>query len=217
MAKAERSAHRAAARAAASGSGPTRDEPARNPGAVGAFGLFGEVLLTGVLVVAGGLLVLTLPAALAAGSRHLRRYVRAERSTLKQFWADYLRALPAGAVVGLASTLIAGVLALDIVLAGSGDLPGGAAIGAFGWVLAALLAGALLHVCGTWTPETGWATAIRSLPGAVARDVPGALYLVAAACFVGIATWMFPPLLLPALGCAALAAVAVPVRPRRRR
>ena len=51
--------------------------------------------------------------------------------------------------------------------------------------------------------------------GTVRLDVPGALYLAATAAFVVIVTWALVPLVIPALGCAALAVVAVPERPRR--
>ncbi|WOF24291.1 hypothetical protein N8K70_06370 [Microbacterium betulae] len=206
---------RTARRAAASGSGPTHDAPGRNPGASGGFALFGEVLLTGVLVTAAGLPVVTLPAALAAGSRHLRRFARAEGSSLRAFGADLRAALPGGLPVGAVAAAIVAVLALDVVLAVSGALPGGGIVGAIGWALLAALGGAVLAVSGAWTPETGWRPAVRALPASVARDVPGALYLVAAACFVGLAAWMLVPLVVPALGCAALASVAVPERPRR--
>jgi hypothetical protein len=84
----DRKTLRAARRADASGSGPTLEErdPVRYPGAKGAFALFGEVLLTGLLVTVAGLLVVTLPAALAAGIRHLRRYAGAEQSHVRTFW-----------------------------------------------------------------------------------------------------------------------------------
>ncbi|WP_240659004.1 DUF624 domain-containing protein, partial [Microbacterium sp. CPCC 204701] len=149
---------RAARHADASGSGPTLDErePARFPGAKGAFALFGEVLLTGMLVLAGGLAVLTLPAALAAGIRHLRRYVNAEASHARTFWQDYRRALPGGLVVGLVALVVALVLVLDIDLAGSGALPGGPAIAVIGWAGVVAGAVALLTAAGSWTPERGW-------------------------------------------------------------
>jgi hypothetical protein len=214
----DRRALRAARRADASGSGPTLQErpPARHPGATGAFALFGEVLLTGLLVVAAGIIVVTLPASLAAGIRHMRRYVNAEASHARTFWSDYRRALPGGLVVGVAGTVLALVLILDIGLAGSGALPGGPAVAVVGW--AGLVAGAvaLLLAASAWTPERGWRDAVRSIPSAVAADVPGALYLAATAGFVGVATWMLVPVIIPALGCAALAAVAIPARARRR-
>lgn len=214
----DRRALRAARRADASGSGPTLQErpPARHPGATGAFALFGEVLLTGLFVVAGGIAVVTLPASLAAGVRHMRRYVNAEASHARTFWSDYRRALPGGLVVGLAGLVLIVVLVVDIDLAGSGALPGGPVVAIIGWVGLVAGAVALLLAASAWTPERGWRDAVRGVPSAVAGDLPGALYLAATAGFVGVATWMLVPVLIPALGCAALAAVAIPVRSRRR-
>jgi hypothetical protein len=209
---------RAAKRADASGSGPTLEErpPARFPGARGAFALFGEVLLTGVLVTLAGIAVITLPAALAAGIRHLRRYLRAEASPATLFWRDVRSALPGGLVVGLVSAVLAAILVLDIELAGSGLLPGGFAIAIVGW--AGLVAGAvtLLVAAGAWTPERGWRAALWSVPAAVRADIRGALFLAATAAFVGVVTWMLAPLIVPALGCAAMAVVAIPERRRAR-
>lgn len=209
---------RAARRADASGSGPTLDdrEPSRFPGAKGAFALFGEVLLTGMLVAAGGLAVVTLPAALAAGIRHLRRYVDAEASHARTFWQDYRRALPGGLVVGAVGVTLALVLLLDIDLAGSGALPGGPAIAVVGW--AGLVGGAvaLLTAAGSWTPELGWRTAIRGIPSTLIADPIGAAYLAAAAVLAGVVTWMLIPLIIAGLGCAAFAVVAVPARRGRR-
>jgi hypothetical protein len=209
---------RAARRADVSGSGPTLDEgpPARFPGAAGAFALFGEVLLTGLLIVGGGLALVTLPAALAAGIRHLRRYLDAEASHARTFWADYRRALPGGLAVGAVALAAALVLALDIDLANSGALPGGPVVGVIGWAGLVAVAVALLAGSAAWTPERGWRAAVRSIPATLGADVTGALYLAATAVFVGVATWMLVPVLIPALGCAALAAVAIPARRRRR-
>lgn len=207
---------RAARRADASGSGPTltEREPARFPGATGAFGLFGEVLLTGLLVVAGGIAVVTLPAALAAGIRHLRRYLNAEASPQREFWRDYAKALPGGLVVGLGASVLALLLILDIDLANSGALPGGVAIALVGWIGLTAVAVGLLAAAGAWTPERGWRQSVRGIPSTFASDPVGALYLVATAVFVGVATWMLVPLIIPALGCAALAVVAIPARRR---
>src|SRR4051812_45311623 len=152
---------RAAKRADASGSGPTLEEraPARFPGATGAFALFGEVLLTGLLVTIAGIAVITLPAALAAGIRHLRRYLHAEASPVRFFWRDVRSALPGGLLVGLAAAVLTGLLLLDVDLAASGMLPGGSAIAVIGWTGLVLAAVALLSAAGAWSPERGWRTA----------------------------------------------------------
>ncbi|MFE4727690.1 DUF624 domain-containing protein [Microbacterium sp. NPDC056736] len=209
---------RAARRADATGSGPTLEErePARFPGAKGAFALFGEVLLTGLLVTAGGLLVITLPAALAAGIRHLRRYVNAEQSHVRTFWQDWRAALPGGVVVGVIGALLAVVLTLDIDLANSGALPGGPAVAVVGWAGLVVGATALLVAAGAWTPERGWRGAVRGIPSAVTGDPVATVYLAAAAVLVAVVTWMLAPLLIAGLGCAAFAVVAVPARRGRR-
>ena len=209
---------RAARRADDSGSGPTLEErpPARFPGAKGSFALFGEVLMTGLLVAAGGLLVVTLPAALAAGIRHLRRYLNAEQSHAATFWQDWRAALPGGLVVGVVAAALTIMLVLDVDLATSGALPGGGLIWIVGWVGLVVVATALLLAAGAWAPEGGWRAAVRSIPSAVASDPIGAAYLAAAAVLAGIVTWMLIPLVIAGLGCAALAVVAAPARRGRR-
>ena len=213
-------ADRAARRAALSGSGPTRDEAAataRFPGARSAFGLLGEVLLVGILVAVVSIPVVTLPAGLAAGVRHLRRFLRAEDSSLEWFWRDVRASILGGIGVGAASVVVALVLVLDIDLASTGMLPGGPVVGVVGWVGLAVLVLMLFTAAGRWTPDSGWLGALRGVPGAVRADPPGAVYLVATAGFAAVVTWQLIPLVIPALGCVALAIVAVPERPRRSR
>ncbi|HWM15882.1 MAG TPA: hypothetical protein VNP97_04780 [Microbacterium sp.] len=208
---------KAARRAAISGAGPTgEDRMARFPGAKGGFSLFGEVLMIGILVTLIGLPLITLPAALAAGIRHLRRYVHAEDSRLGLFWHDLRAGLLGGIVVGALAVVLTLILLLDIDLAGSGALPGGPFIAAVGWVGLAVVGVTVLTSAAAWTPETSWRSAVRGVPGAVRRDLRGALYLVATVAFVCVVTWALPPLLIAGLGCAALAAVAIPERPSRR-
>lgn len=215
----DRAQLRAARRADASGSGPTLDEraPARYPGAKGAFALFGEVLWTGLLITVASLPIITLPAALAAGIRHLHRYVGAEESHARMFWHDWRRALvPGGLVVGAITAVAALVLGLDIVVARSGSLPGGQAVAVIGWAGLVVAATALLLTASAWTPETGWRAAARGIPRTAAADPIGTAYLAVATVLVGVLTWMLVPLVLAGLGCAAFAAVAVPARQRRR-
>jgi hypothetical protein len=214
-----RATDRAARRAALSGSGPTRDDgapPARFPGAKSAFGLLGEVLLIGILVALVSLPLITLPAGLAAGVRHLRRFLRAEESGLDWFWRDVRASLLGGLGIGAASAAIVVVLVLDIDLASTGLLPGGPVVGIIGWAGLGALALVLFTAAGRWTPELGWLGALREVPGALRADPAGAGYLLATGVFAGVVTWQLAPLVIPALGCVALAIVAVPERPRGR-
>jgi hypothetical protein len=216
----ERRAERAAVRDACSGAGPTRAgaEPGPNPGATAKFGLFGEVLTVGLMMTLVALPVVTLPIALAAGIRHLRRFVAAEDSRATFFWADVRAGLLRSLVVGVPVALIATVLTIDIMLAGTGALPGGQIIGVVGWVGLLVVAVAVLIAAGEWEPEIGWRAAIRAVPQIALADVVGTLYLAATAVFAGVVTWMLAPLLIAGLGCAALAVIAVPERriPERR-
>lgn len=216
-ARAARREYNAARRADLDGSGPTLEErpAARFPGATAKFALLGEVLLVGILVFAVGILVVTLPAALAAGSRHLRRYIRAEGSSMGQFFGDLKAALPGGLVIGAGATLISAALAADILVASTGLLPGGDLFSIIGWAGLTAVSAATLGSAALWHPDHGWRGALRMLPRRVAHDIPGGLYLAATAVFVGVVTWALPPLIIPALGCAALAAIAIPERPRR--
>lgn len=215
-----RATDRAARRAALSGSGPTHDDAAtsaRFPGARSAFGLLGEVLLIGIMMAVVSIPVVTLPAALVAGVRHVRRYVKAEDSALTWFWRDVRASVVGGIGVGAASLVVAVVLALDVDLASTGVLPGGPVIAVVGWVGLAVLALVLLTAAGRWTPGRGWLGALKDVPGALREDPVGAAYLVATAAFACVVTWQLLPLVIPALGCVALAVMAVPERPRRGR
>lgn len=214
--RADRRAERAAVRADRSGSGPVLEErpPARFPGAAAKFALFGEVLLIGLLVLVVGALIVTLPVALAAGIRHLGRYVAAEDSRLGLFWRDVRAGVAGGAVVGLVALVIAAVLGVDILLARTGMLPGGVVIEAVGWTGLAALAVALLVAAGAWEPTAGWRQAVRDVPAIIRGDVRALAFYIAAVALVVILTWMLPPLLPAALGCAVLAVVAVPHRRR---
>lgn len=210
----ERKAERAAVREARSGAGPTREgvEPGRNPGAAAKFGLFGEVLTVGLLMALLSLAVVTLPIALAAGIRHLRRFVAAEDSRTTLFWQDVRVGIVPSLAVGVPAAVIAAVLGLDIVLAGTGALPGGQVIAVVGWAGLLVLAVALLIAAQQWDPARGWAMAVRAVPQAAMSDAAGTAYLAATAVFAGVVTWMLAPLVIAGLGCAALAAVAIPER-----
>lgn len=206
----------AARRAAASGSGPVLGEThARYPGAQSRFGLLGEVLTVGILVTAASLPLVTVPAALAAGTAHLRRFLRAEEASLAMSFADFRRALAGGVVVGLATIALTLVLLLDIDLASSGALPGGPMIGLVGWLGLAAVGLALFTAAGLWSPETGWRGALQALPAAVRSDPAGAGYTIVTGVFAVVVTWQLAPLVVPALGCVVLAIVAIPERPRR--
>lgn len=186
----------------------------RWPGAANRFALFGEVLWVGILVVACSLPIITAPAALAAGIRHLRRFLAAEASGVGLFLLDVRRALAGGLVIAAVAVIAALLLVLDVSLATGGALPGGPLVGIVGVAgLVALGLGMLITAAG-WSPATGWRSAVRTAPARIAADVPGALYLVAALALTAVVTWQLLPLIVPGVGCLVFAVVAVGERRR---
>lgn len=186
----------------------------RWPGAVNRFALFGEVLWVGILVVACSLPLVTLPAALAAGIRHLRRYLVAEASGVGLFLRDVRRALPGGLVVGFASTALAALLAADLLLASSGALPAGELVGAVGVAGLVALGLALVVAAAGWTTDGGWRAALRTLPARIGADAVGSAYLVVAVVLTAVVAWQLAPLVVPGMGCLVFATVAVGERRR---
>ena len=187
----------------------------RWPGATAKFALFGEVLWVGVLCCIASLGVVTVPAALAAGSAHLHRYLRAEDSTVRLFVADFRAALRRGWMAGLALVVALGVLLLDIVVANSRLLPGWQGILAVGTVL---LVGGLVALTGTtarWPDSRSWRLAVRDWLRDARKDPAGVLWLLAAVALTAIVTWQLPPLIIPGIGCLVFAALATSVRERR--
>jgi hypothetical protein len=187
----------------------------RWPGATAKFALFGEVLWVGVLCCIAGLGVVTIPAAFAAGSAHLHRFLRAEDSSLRQFAADFTAALRTGWLVGLGVAVAVSLLLLDIVVAGSRLLPGWQAVLGLG---VALLASVLVGLAGTtarWPAAGSWRAAALEWVRDVRRDPAGVLWLLAAVALAAIVSWQLPPLVVPAVGCLVFAALATSVRERR--
>ena len=214
----ERRAERAARRDERSGAGPAGDghDPGRLPGATAKFALFGEVLFTGILVVGLSLPIVTIPLAFAAGTRHLRRFVRSESSSMSLVWQDLaprnlLRGLPAG----IAFTLVVAVLAADLVVGYGGAVPGAGLVLVVGWAGLALVAVTLLTAARLWEPERGWIAALRACWPEWRADPAGVLYLLAGVVFVGVVSWQLIPLVVPGVGCLVLAVLAIPERPRR--
>ena len=198
-------------------SAPVASAPggARHPGAVGAFALFGEVLWTGILVALCSLPIVTLPASLAAGIRHLRRYVQARDSRVALYFSDVRSALlPGGLGVGFAAAAAVGVLVLQLVVVPGTGLPGAEAeLVAVVALLVAVLT--LLSVASAgWAPSRGWRYALGMAVHRVTADPVGALLVVVAVGLTALAAWQLPPLLVPALGCLAFAMTVITARRR---
>ncbi|MET4061767.1 hypothetical protein ABIB35_003344 [Arthrobacter sp. UYP6] len=205
-----------ARRAARSGSGPIPLEaaPPRWPGAANTFSLVGAVITTGLLVTAGSVAVISFPSALATGIRHLRRGLKGDVAPMGRFWRELLAALPGGLLVGAAGLAAALLLLLNISFASSGALPGGGTVAAASWVALAGVVLLIVSMAGRWTPGPGWRRTLRPTAAELSSDPVGALFILAAAAFAVLVARQFFPLIIPALGCVALAVVAAPERRR---
>lgn len=185
------------------------------PGATNGVDLFAQVIWAGVLTGLAGLPLVTLPAAIAAGTRHLQRHLRAERSSVRKYGADFMRALPGGLVVGVAAVLVAALLGLNIFLALAQVLfawPVILAVGIAGLALTVLI---LLQAGYHWTPERGWKPAVGEGTRMLRSDPLGAVLILVVISVSGVATWLLPPLVLAGVGCTLFTVLTVNVRPRR--
>ncbi|AUZ87686.1 hypothetical protein ACX80U_01055 [Arthrobacter sp. TmT3-37] len=186
----------------------------RWPGASARFALFGEVLWVGVLCCVAGLGIVTIPAAFAAGSAHLHRFLRAEDSSLRHFAADFTAALRTGWLVGLGVVLGVALLLLDIVVAAARILPGWQFVLAMGVVLLVALLAALAGTTARWQDSRSWRTAGIQWVRDVRRDPAGVVWLAFAVGLTAIVAWQLPPLVVPGIGCLVFAALATSVRDR---
>jgi hypothetical protein len=181
----------------------------------GRFALFGEALLTGVIVFVLALPVLTLPAALVAGIRHLRRFTNDEGSSAAGLWRDFRNSLWGGVGVALVALLGAAAALVAIGLADADRTAVGTVMAVVGRLGLAIVATAVLMAAGAWTRDGGWLGARRNLRRSLEADPAGAVYLLVAVALTAVLTWQFLLLLVPCLGLLAFAVVAVQARSSR--
>lgn len=172
------------------------------------FGAFAECLLTGVWIALAALPLVTLPAAFAAGSRHLSRHLAHETSGWREFTADLRAAVRRGWLVGLAGWAALALLLADIAFVRAG-LPGGAFVGAVGVVAFFVLVVAGLRAAARWSPGSSWRALLTGAVRRTLRDPAGSLVIVCGFAVVAASAWFALPLAAPALGMVAAAALAV--------
>lgn len=176
----------------------------------GGFGLFGEMLVTGVLVAAFSLPVVTFLPALAAGTSHLRRHLSGEVESVRAFAADFGAAVRIMWPLALGSAVVLGLLTANIVLLSGGDVPGGGPLATVMAVLAVAVAVVCLRSCVLWTPAaSSSADLLRAALRRAGSDLRGSALLVVAIGACLVLAWMLVPLLVVVPGLLALALVAV--------
>jgi hypothetical protein len=176
------------------------------------FALFGEVLLVGVWVLLLALPVLTLLPAVAAGVRHLRRFVEGTDRGFAGFREDVVAACRGVWLVSGGSVVVLAVIALDLWAVSTGALPGGALVGVVGLAVGVALLVVLLRAAGLWVPGRAWWPVVQDGAREASTDVVGTALLVAALGVCGLLVWMLPPFLVVVGGLLSFAVVSVEVR-----
>jgi hypothetical protein len=183
--------------------------------------LFAEVAITGVLVAAGSLLLVTLVPSLAAGTAHLRRHLSGRETTVRRFAAEWWAAVRDLWLLGLAVLALAVLLVGDWQLAVSGVVPGASVVAVVVALFAAGAVAVVLRAACAWADADGepvpGTTTRRALSVATERatdDLTGSTLLAAAVLMAAVLVWMLVPLALVVGGLLALAVVAVETRHR---
>lgn len=180
---------------------------------VGGLALFGEVVITGVVVAVLAVPLVTLLPALAAGVAHLRRQLTGHSVRMAELLRDFAAALRALWPAALGSLAVAAVLLWNLSLAQAGLVPGAGGLRVLTWALLLALAVLLLRLAAGWRPgDAGRAAPLRESAARAVADPGGSALLAAGVLLCGVFVWMLPPLVLLAGGLLALATVAVDAR-----
>ncbi|MFC8303905.1 Poxvirus protein I5 [Specibacter sp. NPDC057265] len=188
---------------------------------VNKFALFGETVLLGVTLFVLALPVVTAPAAYAAGAAHMERHLAGRPDTVLSLWSDFRAALPGSWKFGFGALAAGAIAAVNLLLAASGQLPGGTGVLIATAALAAGLAVLLLRTAVLWqikradagrTAAGVWAGAWAQAKTEAVGDVAGTALLLAAMAMSVTFVWMLPPLVFIVPGVMVLAVVAVRYR-----
>jgi uncharacterized membrane protein YesL len=175
------------------------------------FAFFAECVIVGLAVTLTGAFIVTLPAALAAGSAYLRTWSAGEQATLASFGRTFLvelRRLWVVSVLWVVATLVViGEVVVVVTMQLPLPLPGliGAALVILG-VFAQLV---MLRLVTLGELEGALPEKLRTASAAVVLRPRGSALLFVALVMCAVLVWQLPPLLVPALGMLALAVASV--------
>ncbi|MDR2382084.1 MAG: hypothetical protein LBE08_13130 [Bifidobacteriaceae bacterium] len=182
--------------------------------------LLGEMLATCLAVAVLSVPLVTVLPALAAGCRHLNRFIDAEESSYRMLLADFWQAFTKGwgLVWSPLASLAIALAGVDLALWAEGRMTGPA-----GFALAAVAAAALaftlvvaLWAAQLWEGGSSWREVTRVALQQARADVPGSAWLLVAVALTCVFVWMLPVLVLFSPGLWCFAAVATDRRERHR-
>lgn len=173
------------------------------------FALFAECLLTGVWFAVAALPLVTVPAALAASSRHLRGYLEGTSSSLGDFVRDVRLAWRGGWKAGLAVIGAALFLAVDLAVLTVEGVPGRPVMALLVMLVAGLAATVLLRAAAAWEPGSSWRALFAGALEESRADFGGTGILLGGLLVLAVCTWALWILFVPMSGCLIGAALAV--------
>jgi hypothetical protein len=173
--------------------------------------VFAECVLTGLWLTLAALPLVTALPALAAACAHLRRFLQGYRADLRGFAADVRTAWRGSWPVSLAGLAALALLGADVAIARQG-LPGGPIVTVVTGGAALILIVIGFRAAAAWSPGASWPVLVRAAAGQARADLGGSALLACGLVVAGLVAWRLPPLLVPALGCLAAAALAVHAR-----
>ncbi|MEO3753001.1 hypothetical protein [Streptomyces sp. B6B3] len=177
------------------------------------FALFGEVLITGVLVAVLSLPVVTALPAVAAGTAHLRRHLTGDSVRVADLMRDFGAACRGLWRLALGLTGVALVLLWNLSLGQAGVMPGAGGVVTVSALLLVAWAVLLLRTAAGWRAgASGGAELLRATAERAWRDPAGSVLLAFACGMCGLFVWMLLPLVLVAGGLLCLASLAVELR-----
>lgn len=177
------------------------------------FALFAECLLTGVWFTLAALPVVTIPAALAAASRHLRAYTEGDATSWGSYWSDFRAAWRTSWRVGLLMIAAAALLTLNLLVLAQEGVPGRPGFALATFLVAGLAATVLLRAAAAWERDARWRPLLAGAVEEARTDLSGTGILLGGLVVLAVCAWALWLLVVPMSGCLAGAAVAV----RRRR
>ncbi|MGP3972222.1 hypothetical protein, partial [Streptomyces sp. 6N223] len=178
------------------------------------FSLFGEVVITGVMVGLLALPVVTALPALAAGTAHLRRHLTGGSVRVPDALRDFVQACRSLWRPALGFTGAALLLLWNLSLGQAGVVPGSGGVVAVSALLIAAWAVLLLRTAVAWRPEdvgdardardarepddwaSAWPQLLRRAAEQTWRDPGGSVLLAFACVMCGVFVWMLLPLAL---------------------
>ncbi len=177
------------------------------------FALFGEVVITGVLVAVLSLPVITALPAVTAGTAHLRRHLTGDSVRVADLLRDFAAACRALWPLALGFTGAELVLLWNLSLGQAGIMPGAGGVVAVSTLLLVAWAVLLLRTAAGWRQgAAGGGELLRGTAERAWRDPAGSVLLAFACGMCVLFVWMLLPLALVAGGLLSLATLAVELR-----